>query len=129
MIQFVCDSCGKIKQSSDAWIVGTAAEAVGVTAARREVTIQSAWDRAIAVHPFAVHFCSVKCKDSYMAELFAPDSAAEERIVERTAPAEILVERSGPAVQSITVTRRTRFIRLCLCQDWCQSVSRNFEKK
>jgi len=33
---------------------------VGVTAARREVTIQSAWDRAIAVHPFAVHFCSIK---------------------------------------------------------------------
>ena len=108
MIQFVCDSCGKIKQSSsNAWIVGTAAEAVGVTAARREVTIQSAWDRAIAVHPFAVHFCSVKCKDSYMAELFAPDSAAEERIVERTAPAEILVERSG-AVQSITTRTRTR---------------------
>src|SRR5438477_2766561 len=82
MIQFVCDSCGKIKQSSDAWIVGRAAEAVGVTAARREVTIQSAWDRATALHPFAVHFCSLKCKDSYMAELFAPDSAAKERVKE-----------------------------------------------
>ena len=116
MIQFVCDSCGRVKEPSETWIVGTAAEAVGVTAARREVTIQSAWDRAIAVHPFAVHFCSIKCKDScsikckdsYMAELFAPDSAAEERIVERTAPAEILVERSGPAVQSITTRTRTR---------------------
>ena len=51
MIQFVCDSCGKIKQSSDAWIVGRAAEAVGVTAARREVTIQSSWDRAIGDLP------------------------------------------------------------------------------
>ncbi len=108
MIQFVCDSCGRVKEPSETWIVGTAAEAVGVTAARREVTIQSAWDRAIAVHPFAVHFCSIKCKDSYMAELFAPDSDAEERIVERTAPAEILVERSGPAVQSITTRTRTR---------------------
>ena len=106
MIQFVCDSCGRVKEPSETWIVGTAAEAVGVTAARREVTIQSAWDRAIAVHPFAVHFCSVKCKDSYMAELFAPDSAAEERIVERTAPAEILVERSGGAVQRITTRTR-----------------------
>src|SRR6266581_7136490 len=53
MIQFVCDSCGRVKEPSETWIVGTAAEAVGVTAARREVTIQSAWDRAIAVHPFA----------------------------------------------------------------------------
>jgi len=107
MIQFVCDSCGRVKEPSETWIVGTAAEAVGVTAARREVTIQSAWDRAIAVHPFAVHFCSIKCKDSYMAELFAPDSAAEERVIERTGPAEILVERSG-AVQSITTRTRTR---------------------
>src|SRR5438094_7855263 len=73
-----------------------------VTLPRREVTIQSAWDRAIAVHPFAVHFCSLKCKDSYMAELFAPDSAAEERIIERTAPAEILVERSGPELHRVT---------------------------
>ena len=103
MIQFVCDSCGRIKEPSETWIVGTAAEAVGVTAARREVTIQSAWDRAIAVHPFAVHFC----KDNYMAELFAPDSAAEERVIERTGPAEIMVERSG-AVQSITTRTRTR---------------------
>src|SRR5438067_12507988 len=77
-----------------------------VTLPRREVTIQSAWDRAIAVHPFAVHFCSIKCKDSYMAELFAPGSAAKERVIERTAPAEILVERSGPAVQRIKTRTR-----------------------
>src|SRR5437773_11782583 len=87
MIQFVCDSCGRVKAPSETWIVGTAAEVVGVTAARREVTIQSAWDRAIAVHPFAVHFCPIKCKDSYMAELFASDSSAEERVSERIGPA------------------------------------------
>ena len=29
----------------------------------------------------------------------------------------------------LQMTRRTRFIRLCLCQYWCQSVSRNFGKK
>jgi hypothetical protein len=101
MIQFVCDSCGKIKQSSDAWIVGRAAEAVGVAAARREVTIQSGWDEATALHPFAVHFCSVKCKDKYMAKLFAADCPAEERVTERLAPAEILVERSGPELHRV----------------------------
>src|SRR6266568_2807130 len=98
MIQFVCDSCGRVKEPSETWIVGTAAEAVGVTAARREVTIQSAWDRAIAVHPFAVHFCSIKCKDSYMAQLFAPGSPAEKVLA---GPAEIVVERSGPAIERI----------------------------
>src|SRR5207245_9535880 len=93
MIQFVCDSCGRVKESSETWIVGTAAEAVGVTAARREVTIESAWDRAIAVHPFAVHFCSITCKDSYMAELFARDSAAEERVIEGTGQAYLMADR------------------------------------
>ena len=106
MIQFVCDSCGKIKQSSDAWIVGRAAEAVGVTAARREVTIQSAWDEATAMHPLAVHFCSVKCTDNYMAELFTTDSAAEERVIERTA--ETVVERRGPAVQRVVTKVKRR---------------------
>src|SRR3989442_14170829 len=99
MIQFVCDSCGRVKKPSEAWIVGVAAEAVGVTVARREVTIQSAWDEATAMHPLAVHFCSVKCTDNYMAELFTTDSAAEERVIERTA--ETVVERRGPAVQRV----------------------------
>jgi hypothetical protein len=84
MIQFVCESCAAVKQASDVWIVGLAAESVGVTAARREVAIQSAWDRQTSIHPLAVHFCSVECKDNYMARLFAPDATAEV-IVERSA--------------------------------------------
>ncbi len=106
MIQFVCDSCGRVKKSSEAWIIAMAAEAIGVTVARREVTIQSAWDEATAVHPLAVHFCSVKCEDTYMAELFAPDSAAEERGIERTA--ETVVERRGPAVQRVVTKVKRR---------------------
>ena len=106
MIQFVCDSCGRVKKPSEAWIIGIAAEAVGVTVARREVTIQSAWDEATAVHPLAVHFCSVKCEDTHMAELFAPDSAAEERVIERTA--KTVVERRGPAVQRVVTKVKRR---------------------
>jgi hypothetical protein len=81
MIQFVCDGCSAIKEPSEVWFVGLAAESVGVTAARREVTIQSAWDRPTAIHPLAVHFCSVECKDDYMAQLFAPDATAEQVVV------------------------------------------------
>src|SRR5205823_7009426 len=81
MIQFICDSCAAIKEPSEVWILGFAAESVGVTAARREVTIQSAWDRPTAVHPMAVHFCSVECKDNYMARLFAPEASAEQVVV------------------------------------------------
>ena len=39
--------------NSQTWIMGLAAEAVGTSAARREVTIQSDWDRPAAVHPLA----------------------------------------------------------------------------
>ncbi len=41
MIDFVCDTCSAVKKPEEAWIVGHAAEAVGVVSARREVTIQS----------------------------------------------------------------------------------------
>ena len=81
MIQFVCDSCAAIKDPSEVWIVGLAAESVGVTAARRELIIQSDWDRLTAVDSLAVHFCSVECKDNYMAELFAPEATAEQVVV------------------------------------------------
>ncbi|MGH9512798.1 MAG: hypothetical protein ACRD2U_11755 [Terriglobales bacterium] len=88
MIQFACDSCGTIKEPSDAWILGLAAEAVGVTSARKEVNILSGWDRPNAVHPLAVHFCSLECKDDYMARLFGPETAIETTVVKRTIPIE-----------------------------------------
>jgi hypothetical protein len=80
MIQYVCDTCSAIKEPEEAWIVGLAAETVGVTSAQREVTLQSVWSRATAVHPLAVHFCSTQCKDEYMGKLFAPEAQV---VVER----------------------------------------------
>jgi hypothetical protein len=106
MLQFVCDSCGAIKEPSEVWIVGLAAESVGVTSARRQVTIQSAWDRPAAVHPLAVHFCSVECKDNYMARLFAPEATAEEVVVE-TVPAATVVT-TAPIAERRTTRRSTR---------------------
>jgi hypothetical protein len=70
MLQFVCDYCGNIKGSAEAWINGLAAENVGTQAARREVVIDPAWRYERAVVPLAVHFCSIDCKNSYLAELF-----------------------------------------------------------
>ena len=104
MIQFVCDGCSVIKEPSEVWIVGLAAESVGVTAARREVTIQSAWDRPTATHPLAVHFCSVECKDNYMAQLFAPDATAEQVVVGSASEEEV---RTAPSTEG----SRTRIHR------------------
>ena len=106
MLQFVCDSCGAIKVNSETWVVGLAAEAVGISAARREVTIQSDWDRATAVHTLAVHFCSIHCKDDYMAQLFAPAAPTKEII--HAGPAKVVIEQNGPAVERVVVKAKSR---------------------
>jgi hypothetical protein len=86
MIRFECDWCRRIKASDEIWIQGLAAESVGVTAARREITILPVWKRETAVHPLAVHFCSEECKDDYMAQLFnEKPTLAADVVVERTA--------------------------------------------
>ena len=76
MIQFVCDSCGRIKADEEPWILGLAAESIGFQSARREINILSSWGAAQAVHPLAVHFCSARCKEKYMRRLFDPEAAA-----------------------------------------------------
>jgi len=83
MIRFVCDSCQRTKGARDLWLLGLAAEAVGLTASRREVTILPAWDSDRALHPLAVHFCSDRCKDRYLARLFDQDVAKDERSLRR----------------------------------------------
>ena len=105
MLQFVCDSCSVVKDPDDVWILGLAAEAVGVTAARREVNLLSGWDRDSAVHPLAVHFCSVECKDRYMQALFGRDSG-DELVEEDT----VLTEEVDPDdyVETTTTTRPAR---------------------
>jgi hypothetical protein len=105
MVDFVCETCGAVKQIDESWIVGLSAEAVGAVSARREVNIQSTWTREAALHPLAVHFCSIQCKDEYMARLFGTEPV--EVIVERTSPAEVIVEREVPA-KVVTSRRRVR---------------------
>jgi hypothetical protein len=79
MLQYVCDNCGTVKAEGESWILGFAAERLGARAARREVTIAPAWDENRAVQWFAVHFCSVECKDTYLERLFGetPEGATD----------------------------------------------------
>ena len=70
MVEFVCDTCHKRKKNGQTWILGLAAESVGVQTERREINILSDWAYAEAVHPMAVHFCSERCKEKYTNWLF-----------------------------------------------------------
>lgn len=85
MVRFQCDTCGTLKEANEAWILGFAAENIGVTSARREISIASAWDYPRAVETLAVHFCSDGCRSEYMERLFGdtPETRAGEATVTR----------------------------------------------
>lgn len=106
MIQFVCDSCFRVKGPEEAWLLGLAAESLGVTAARREITILSAWDRDRAVHPLAVHFCSEACKGHYIEQLFGSEEPEVEEVVEVTTTTARPKAKRGTSKVKIRKTRR-----------------------
>jgi hypothetical protein len=85
MVLFGCDWCKAIKADDQTWILGLAAESIGVTSARREINIMTSWDESQACHPLAVHFCSVDHKDNYMAALFETDPLPVETVIKTKA--------------------------------------------
>ena len=107
MIQFVCDTCQRIKDPKESWILGLAADTLGLTSASREVAILQAWDSTRAVDPLAVHFCSVNCKDRYVNELFA-ERPPSERAGKRQAIDGKAVRGQRAARKPGSATRRKR---------------------
>jgi hypothetical protein len=85
MVRYQCDGCRKLKEDDEVWLLGFAAESIGVAAARREVVIASSWDENRAVEFLAVHFCSEACRMAYMDAMFAtaPEALTEEVAVKR----------------------------------------------
>ena len=116
MLQFVCDYCENVKLAGEVWINGVAAENVGTQAARREVVIDPSWRRERALLPFAVHFCSIECKESYLAELFDKPAALLEVQAAVTGPDGRRVVRAKKkpltrATQTRTQTRKNKRAR------------------
>jgi hypothetical protein len=117
MIRFECDSCRRLKEPGEDWILGFAAESIGVVSARREISIADVWDRPRAVEALAVHFCSNKCRARYVNDLFSevPDTRSGERTVikrrvKRAAPDAVVdtvvAEKTRPKIVRRTTVRR-----------------------
>jgi hypothetical protein len=114
MIRFQCDGCGRQKEEGEVWILGFAAENIGVTSARREISIASSWDRPRAVEPLAVHFCSDECRATYMNALFGNTSQENlgltKRRVKRVVPGAVvdtvITEKTRPKTVRRTMVRR-----------------------
>ena len=117
MIRFQCDGCGRIKEEGEVWILGFAAENIGVTSARREISIASSWDRPRAVETLAVHFCSDECRATYMTALFGDSAQVQDgsvavtrRRVKRVVPGAVVdtvvSEKTQPTIVRRKVVRR-----------------------
>lgn len=107
MLQYVCDNCAVVKEPGEHWLLGFAVEQLGAVSARREIAMAPRWDENRAVQWFAVHFCSVECKDEYIAKLFG-DVAVDE--VEEVISAKTVtptVKRKTTVTQSKRGTVRT----------------------
>lgn len=72
MRTYVCDWCKRVKQNGERWILGFAAERIGISGIQREFSIASGWSEQSADHRLAVHFCSEEHKNSYVTALFMP---------------------------------------------------------
>lgn len=120
MVRFQCDTCGKLRERDETWILGFAADNIGVTSSRREVSISGAWDRSGAVEPLAIHFCSEECRNEYMNRIFGETPATLEgevtiptRRVKRVIPGAVVdtvvAEKPGPIiVKKRTALRKKR---------------------
>lgn len=117
MVRFQCDSCRKLKEGGETWILGLAAENIGVTSARRELSIASTWDNRLAVDPLAVHLCSEECRADYASALFgdSPDTLSGDvtmakRRVQRVIPGAVVdtvvSEKTEPTIIKRTTKRR-----------------------
>jgi hypothetical protein len=103
MIQFVCDTCQRIKDPGEIWVLGLAADTLGITSASREISILQSWDRARAVETLAVHFCSVDCKDRYVNQLFAERPPSKRQAIDSKA---VRGQRSGRKPRSASRRKR-----------------------
>ena len=108
MVRYECDFCHRLKQNDEAWILGFAAENIGLTAARREVTILPHWDEARAATYLAVHFCCEQCRQNYMTNLFGKEPG-EREFVEQVAvvPRRRVMREYPSAVETRVVRRKT----------------------
>jgi hypothetical protein len=117
MVRFQCESCGRSKGDGETWILGFAAENIGVTSARREISIASSWDNSRAVESLAVHFCCDECRATYMSALFGDtpetldgSTTSPKRRIKRLVPGAVIdtvvSEKSRPKTKQRTVVRR-----------------------
>lgn len=79
MIKIICDTCGAVKDrpsrnneaatqsSQPEWILGYDLQSSTPRAVSRSMSFFDHWEPARVLERGAIHFCSIECKDAYVA--------------------------------------------------------------
>ena len=65
-MEFVCKGCGKPKPANEQWLLVFEFGKPGTDF--KNTMILAEWDEARALHPSALHFCSIACQKAYVAK-------------------------------------------------------------
>ncbi len=101
MLRYQCDNCARLKEANEVWLLGFAAENIGAVSARREFSMEPAWDDDKAVRWLAVHFCSDECRRGFGEKLFGADVKP---VMERVE----VIPQQGKTRQTVKARRVTK---------------------
>ena len=70
MVQIICDTCEAVRDQDERepWILGYDIETRSTSGVSRSVRFLDRWDERRLTEIGAIHFCSVECKDKYLAK-------------------------------------------------------------
>jgi hypothetical protein len=69
MIRIICDTCGVVKNPrQQEWILGYDLRVDTPQTVSRSISFFDRWDDSRILQRGAIHFCSLECKQAYIAE-------------------------------------------------------------
>jgi hypothetical protein len=68
MVTVTCDACGVERQPGEEWVLGYDIESVTPNGVRRAITFLDRWDSRRMDELGAIQFCSLECKNNYLAK-------------------------------------------------------------
>ena len=94
MIRITCDTCGVLRNSrQQGWILGYDLRVDTPQTVSRSISFFAEWDDSRILERGAIHFCSLKCKEDYIAR----NSMGQNSMVQKTPATKTRGRRSKAA--------------------------------
>jgi hypothetical protein len=66
-MKYACSVCGRPQETDENWRVGFENTGPATSGIEKTIVVLHRWDEQRAEEPNAVHFCSEKCEQEYLA--------------------------------------------------------------